>query len=408
MGKKIIDYYFLILFSLIPITILIGSSISLINIILIDISFIILIIFKKEFSFIKDNSIKYFLLLYSYLIFNSLISIDFHIGLARNLGFIHMIVLFVAINYFLNKEFFKSKILSIWLFTLIVVSIDVIFEFYYGKNTLGFSSLHNRIVSFFGDEAIVGGYLAGFFLIVIGFLHEILNDKYKSRILLLSIFFITVILLTGERSNSIKALSGIIIFYFFFKEYNLKTKFIITVLCLTSFLLILFNVQYLNTRYIKQIEHIFLGEQKTYSSNQVYFSLYKSGLNVFKDNIFFGVGNKNYRVAACSQDKENLNKKSEYVCNTHPHQIYFEFLSEHGILGTIFILFIFYKLILSKAKNRIANLNYMQLGSFIFLILTFLPLLPSGAFFSSYSLTIFMINISIFYASDPKSNIFSN
>ena len=40
--------------------------------------------------------------------------------------------------------------------------------------------------------------------------------------------------------------------------------------------------------------------------------------------------------------------------------------------------------------------------------LTFLPLLPSGAFFSSYSLTIFMINISIFYASDPKSNIFSN
>ena len=83
-------------------------------------------------------------------------------------------------------------------------------------------------------------------------------------------------------------------------------------------------------------------------------------------------------------------------------------MSEHGILGTIFILFIFYKLILSKAKNRIANLNYMQLGSFIFLILTFLPLLPSGAFFSSYSLTIFMINISIFYASDPKSNIFSN
>ena len=408
MNKKYLDYYFLTLFSLIPTTILVGSSVSLINIILIDISFIILIFFNKEFHFLKDTSIKYLLLLYIYLIFNSLISIDIHSGLARNLGFIHLIVLFVAINYFLKKKFFINKILSIWLITLIIVSIDIIIEFYTGKNSLGFSSLHNRIVSFFGDEAIVGGYLIGFFLILIGFLHEILDNKHKSKILILALFFTIVILLTGERSNGIKALLGIIIFYFFFREYFLKTKLVISIICLVSFFLILFNVQYLNTRYIKQISHIFSGEQKTYSSNQVYFSLYKSGLNVFKDNIYFGVGNKNYRVATCSKNNHQIEKKNEYVCNTHPHQIYFELLSEHGILGTIFILFIFYKLILSKLKNNIIRINYTQLGSLIFLILTFLPLLPSGAFFSSFSLTIFMINLSIFYASNLKSNIFSN
>tara|TARA_B100000035_G_scaffold160298_1_gene136661 strand:+ start:247 stop:1473 length:1227 start_codon:yes stop_codon:yes gene_type:complete len=407
MKKKILDYYFLILLSFIPIAILIGPSISLINIILIDISFIILIAFKKEFFFLKDNSIKFLFLLYAYLIFNSFVSIDIHSGLARNLGFIHMIILFSALNYFLNIKFFKNKILLIWLITLVVVSFDVIFEFYYGKNTLGFNSIHSRIVSFFGDEAIVGGYLAGFFLIIIGFLHENYNDKYKSIILLFSLFFVIVILLTGERSNGIKALLGIIIFYFFFREYNFKTKLLITTLCLTSFLIILFNVQYLNSRYIKQISHIFSGEQKTYSSNQVYFSLYKSGFNVFKDNMFFGVGNKNYRVATCLQNENEINKKSKYVCNTHPHQIYFEFLSEHGIFGTILLLFIFYKLILSKIKNNIMKLNYTQLGSFIFLVLTFLPLLPSGAFFSSYSLLIFMINLSIFYAFNSKSNIFS-
>ena len=106
--------------------------------------------------------------------------------------------------------------------------------------------------------------------------------------------------------------------------------------------------------------------------------------------------------------KMKLTKKSKYVCNTHPHQIYFEFLSEHGIFGTILLLFIFYKLILSKIKNNIMKLNYTQLGSFIFLVLTFLPLLPSGAFFSSYSLLIFMINLSIFYAFNSKSNIFQS
>ena len=407
MEKKYLNYYFLVLFSLIPITILIGSSVSLINIILIDISFVILIIFNKEFYFLKNTSIKYLLLLYTYLIFNSFISIDIYSGLARNLGFIHLIILFTAINYFFKKKFFINKVLSIWLITLIIVAIDVIIEFYTGKNSLGFSSLHDRIVSFFGDEAIVGGYLNGFFLILVGFLHESLDNKHKSKILILSLFFIIVILFTGERSNGIKALFGIIIFYFLFREYFLKTKLVIAIICLISFFLILFNVNYLNTRYIKQISHIFTGEQKTYSSNQVYFNLYNSGLSVFKDNIFFGVGNKNYRVATCYKI-DQIEKKKDYVCNTHPHQIYFEFLSEHGILGTIFILFIFYKLILSKVKNNITRLNYIQLGSLIFLALTFLPLLPSGAFFSSFSLTIFMINLSIFYASNLKSNIFSN
>ena len=50
---------------------------------------------------------------------------------------------------------------------------------------------------------------------------------------------------------------------------------------------------------------------------QHYSKLYKSGIAIFKDYPFFGVGNKNYRVV--------INKK-EYieVKSTHPHQIYFE------------------------------------------------------------------------------------
>ena len=39
-------------------------------------------------------------------------------------------------------------------------------------------------------------------------------------------------------------------------------------------------------------------------------------------------------------------------------------------------------------------------------MLVFTPLLPSGAFFNNFLLTIFMINLSIFYALDESSNIF--
>ena len=51
-----------------------------------------------------------------------------------------------------------------------------------------------------------------------------------------------------------------------------------------------------------------------------------------------GVGNKNYRVETCS--KQSLIYDCYYT--THPHQIYFEFLSEHGLVGTAILLSIFF------------------------------------------------------------------
>ena len=94
------------------------------------------------------------------------------------------------------------------------------------------------------------------------------------------------------------------------------------------------------------------------------------------------------------------------MCTTHPHQIYFEFLSEHGLIGTIIILLIFYKLIFSKIKKTISEKNYLKIGSLIYLTLNFLPIIPSGAFFGSFTLTLFVINLSLFYASDKNINVF--
>ena len=94
--------YFLFLFAIIPVTILIGPSVSLFTILLIDISFIILIIKNGNYSFLKNDSLKYLIVLYLYLIFNSLISIDKTEGIYRNLGFIRIIILFVTFNFFFN------------------------------------------------------------------------------------------------------------------------------------------------------------------------------------------------------------------------------------------------------------------------------------------------------------------
>ena len=52
--------YFLFLFSIIPLTIIVGSAISFINILLIDLSFIILLVSKKNFYFLKKKQLYIF------------------------------------------------------------------------------------------------------------------------------------------------------------------------------------------------------------------------------------------------------------------------------------------------------------------------------------------------------------
>ena len=113
------------------------------------------------------------------------------------------------------------------------------------------------------------------------------------------------------------------------------------------------------------------------------------------------MGNKNYRVETCSNEKN-----SKYFCNTHPHQIYFEFLAEHGFVGGVTLLFILFNLIFGKIKIILNSKNYLQLGCLIFLTTSFIPFLPSGAFFSDYSLTIFWINLSIMYSVGKKTNVY--
>ena len=402
--NKVQYNYFLFLFSILPVSIIIGSSISLINILLIDIAFIYLIIKYKNFSFLKNKSIKYLSILYIYLIFNSLISIDTSSGLYRNLGFVRMIILFISFNFFFNQKFFFDKILKFWLLIFSILLIDVLIESFFGKNILGFGEAYGRrIVSFFRNEPIVGGFLNGFYLIFIGYLLNKFDKKNIYVILIFSIIFLIIIFLTGERSNSLKAFLGIIIFYSFFSGFDLKRK-MIFLIC--GFLIIIFSIKnstFLENRFIDQIKYMKSGDS-------LYFKLYKSGYQVFLNNKIFGVGNRNYRVETCDKmtsDGKQLPENNLYLCSTHPHQIYFELLSEHGIFGTIVILFIFYKLLFRKIKKTIKSNNYLQLGSMIYLLLNFLPIIPSGAFFGNYVLNLFIINLAIFYGCDKNLNIFT-
>ena len=411
MEKKRFEVIYLILISVLPLSIVLGPSISLLNILLIIILF--LINFKLDEIKIEKKFLLYLLgILYVYLIFNSFISIDYKEGIFRNLGFLRFIILFIAINFYFTISKSQSKFFNIWSTIILIIIFDSFIEFSFGKNLLGYGDglYADRIVSFFKDEPIVGAFLLGFNFIIVGYFFEkFYKQDLKLKLALFLILFILVgcILITGERSNGIKAIIGLMIFLFLNNKISLKIKISIFLFSLVFTGLIISNSNYLKVRYGQQLfSQLFDNIQRDqFIENNLYLKLYKSGLAVFKDNPIFGVGNKNYRVITTKNIETKINE--DYVLNTHPHQIYIELLSEHGLVGTIILLFIFFYLIFKNLKIIIISRNSIQLGCFTYLIINFLPMLPSGSFFNDFSSTLFWINLSIMYACNKKTNIFN-
>ena len=400
--NNLIINYFLFLFSIIPISILIGPSISLINILIIDISFLFFIIKSKNFSFFKNKNFKYLLILFVYLVFNSIISLDLSLSAARNLGFFRILVLFLAFNYFFSENFFLRKVLTTWAVIFLIVLLDIFVEFFFGQNLLGYNGgiYQNRIVSFFKDEPIVGSYINGFYLIIIGFLLSQIKFLNKNFIIFFSLIILLSVIFTGERSSSIRTVFSLFLFVSFISIIDFKKKIIYFLLGLFVMLIIILNSDFLKYRFVNGIKNIPINQN-------IYFKIYKSGYEVFKQHPYFGVGNKNYRKVTCDPEILKVNKNKNYLCQTHPHQVYLELLSEHGIFGTFLIFYILYKLIFSKIRKVILNQNYIQMGCMLYLIMIFLPLIPSGAFFGDFLLTLFAINLSLLYSSDSSLNIFN-
>ena len=115
-----------ILLSILPLSIVVGPSVSFTNMSLIIILYFFIFIKSRHYEFLyKDKTVRLLFLIYIYLIINSLISIDYEIGLNRNLGFIRLIFFFIALNYFFYVSLKNLKIFNIWVIFFIIFVIDV-------------------------------------------------------------------------------------------------------------------------------------------------------------------------------------------------------------------------------------------------------------------------------------------
>ena len=413
-NENLANKYFFLLIVLLPVSIIIGPAVSLFNILLFDFSFLLFILIKKEFKWINNFYVRLLLSLYLYLIINSFLSLDPNLNFLRNFGFLRLIIFFVGINYFFYKNPNFDKIFLIWIIIICIVSFDVFIEKIFGQNILGFHANNliesDRIVSFFIDDAIAGSFIYGFSFVIIGYFiskfKKFTNNKNFFYIILFISFLFVSIVITGERSNLIKFLISLIFFSILFKV-SIKKKFYLFISIAIFLFFAISSNDYLKGRFYATTYaiHTYLDIfNDSYGKGRVnpYASLNRSGYEVFKKYPFFGVGNKNYRHETCMK---NLNKY--YICETHPHQIYFELLAEHGIIGSIIILSIFFLIFFKNLFSINKNREYISLGCLAYLVAVFLPMLPSGAFFNNYNLNLFFINLSIMMACNKNMNIFN-
>lgn len=390
--------YPLVLIGLYPLCLMLGTFVSeTINLLLITI-FLYKSYYSNNWKWIKNKIFFFLIAIYLYLIINLILSNFFLESTQRTIFFIRFILLIFAINFFLQDNKNSQKIVfKIWFFIIAIIIIDLYFESFFNFNILGFKSpWSDRLSGLMFEELKIAHLLIGFGLP--GIIYNYEKNKNKILFIIFCALFLIITLLTGERANGIRCIFIIIFFFIFERKNILKYKKFLFIFFLIISLATITQKQNLNQRYFKEIGNLY-SQNKNFKSlieNSNYGPHYKTALEIFKNNTFFGSGLKTFRFECLKKDYDITGSISAIRCSTHPHNLYLEFLSEIGIFGFIFFFTFFLYLILSGIKSYIKSKNLILLASLLFMISMLLPM-PAGSFFTSFGATIFWINVALIY-----------
>ena len=407
------NYLIIILISF-PVFYIVGSL--FLNISIITVSIFCLLNYSKVK--IQKKLIYLFSFLLFFFIINSILSIDKSHTLYKSTAYLRyffFITGIILIFSMINEN--SLKIVSkIFIFITIFLVADILFEHFTGKDFFGNNdgARYNRLSGPFGDEWIVG-----FFLLYFGFLSFGLFIKHhKVNKFFYFIFTVTIsytIYLTGERNAFFCSL----IFIFLMIILDQKNRKIFSLSLLVIIILFTISNKYniVGNKYslgaINQINtenqlqpdedekpNIIDKISKASLKNQ-WVLHYLSAFEIFKQNKFLGSGFKSFRIEC------PLNPKSkQYLCSSHPHNIYVELLSDTGLFGFLmFIIVIVYPVL--KYFNNKDNLGIYSKIFFALFITYIFPLKPHGSLFTTSYATMlwFLYSLNLYYnINNEKTN----
>ena len=389
-----------ILIIIFPITLLMGSLVSNLAVTLVSIFFLIDVSLKKKGDIFKDQNFYFLLIIYFYLILNAIFVANNSDSIIRAVGFIRFVLFAYAVSFYLF--YFKKIIVKFWVIIFFIVSFDILFEYFLGKNLLGYESVYpGRIASFTGDEMKIGNFYFAFIFICLSFFRE----KNEKLFIFLFVFFLIISLLIGERSNFLKILIMYFIFILFFYETTRLKK----VIFFSSILVFIISIISINPQLSSKFTKHIYGELDYNSlinnkidtedliKNNKYFAHYNTAKNIFRENMIFGSGLKTFRIESYKNELNLL--PGGFGGGNHPHQLHFELLSELGIIGYLLIIS---NLLLILIKQKNIKGDFLKIAGFLYVIANLIPILPSGSFFTSYAASFFWLNYSFLLKVDSN------
>ena len=394
----------LFLFCFFPVALISGNLLTNTFIILIS---LIYLIFHFKKSLFKNNLFLVLNIFFITLVINLIFSQNIILSYPRVVKFFFIIYFILSFAHLVNlKRSYERIVFKTWSFILIIFTIDLLIEFFFGQNIIGNKSyMFGRLSGFFGDELVAGYFYFGFIFYTFSYIYKTynLNTALNLGIFLLIVFMSLII---GERSNFIKLSIGLSLLVFIIIEIKIYKKLLFFLLIfLISVTFISSNEKY-KVRYYEQLSPIFQkgGFDKLLKETE-YGAHYDTAYKIFQRNKIFGVGIKNFRLE--SSKPIYYNKDYFYTFNrskTHPHQMHFELLSETGLFGYFsFIALMLYSFYFS-VKSYLISRNIYQLSGMLFILTTLIPYLPSGSFYSSFNSAIFWMSYAIMVGFIKKKN----
>tara|TARA_A100001011_G_scaffold395245_2_gene489690 strand:- start:4451 stop:5647 length:1197 start_codon:yes stop_codon:yes gene_type:complete len=392
---------------------------------------------EKQFDWFDKKLFKIFLFFWIYISILSLFADELYISLKSSFFYIRFALYTISILYFLKSyDQFLTIVYPIYKYTLIFVLLDSIFQVFYGSDFFGLKpdSLDlMRISGPFGSKHVLGSFLQKILPVYIYLTLKIFETHKKIKIIDLIIITLSFVLIyrSGDRS----ALGLIFLFSFIFFLINKTLRFkMIKILIFAILISLVFTIQnpktfernfsdtinqfkgkYYEDFLIEDISETNLKFMIFSFHHQTHFS---TAYRMFLDKPIFGHGVKMFRYKCQKfsyQPQIEItdsfgNVKRGYGCSTHPHNTYFQFLAETGLVGFLFIfslfLFLGYKII-SLIKNN--KTFYPETALIIGIFINIWPFIPTGNFFNNWLSIIYFIPITFYlYEINNKKKLKKN
>ena len=414
------------LFCLIPVSLIIGSLVVNLNILLlIIVSFFY--IKKNKYNFTFDYTNILLTIFFLFVIFTTFLNVEQNNygSTIKSILLIRFLLLYFVIELLIKNN--KLNLVNFFIISLVCtvfVSVDVIIQYVFGKDIFGYTRWDGMIGGPFEHEAIAGTYIQKFSLFsVFGCMFLFKNKNLNKKILFLVILLLLIgAFLASNRMSTIILIGSFVLLFLFYKKTRLPIFASFMAFILIASLVINFDsvvkkkYQHLYKRFVVEKntnnESEILNSEKNVKKEVVdltssyHYRIYMTVLESWKHSPIIGHGHKSFRTKC----QIIANKENKYSCSTHPHNYHLQVLHDFGILGFLlisaFIFLIFLKAFkkLRQKTFRDSNFKLFFFPIIIALMFEVWPIKSTGDLFTSWNGAIVWLIVAL--STIANSNFF--